>query len=186
MTYPTLNQRLQSGLPVSLAVAFIFAKKTLVLHSLRRFGSLTCPLLSDSLPVSGQTPCAPRSLITLCPFCMAYSWLPVTDWLPKFWSDLNSFPHSLAGQRPHRYYTQYLRGIQVFSVYRFWECVDFGSDDFPIAAQDGQLSHLNQPGFHPTLICKRYNVGIPTELANYGRRSRNQICGRHRGIHRAS
>jgi hypothetical protein len=30
VTYPTLNQRLQSGLPVSLAVAFDFARKTLV------------------------------------------------------------------------------------------------------------------------------------------------------------
>jgi hypothetical protein len=28
-----------------------------------------------------------------------------------------------------------------------------------------QTSHLNQPGFHPTPICKRYGVGIPAELA---------------------
>ncbi len=56
--------------------------------------------------------------------------------------------------------------MQPLSVYRFWECVDFGGDDFSVALQDGQSSHLNQPGFHPTLICKRYSVGIPTELAN--------------------
>ncbi|WP_293155445.1 MULTISPECIES: hypothetical protein [unclassified Microcoleus] len=29
----------------------------------------------------------------------------------------------------------------------------------------GQPSHLNKPGFHPTPICKRYDVGIPAELA---------------------
>ncbi|NJK67441.1 MAG: hypothetical protein HC941_13650 [Microcoleus sp. SU_5_3] len=43
--------------------------------------------------------------------------------------------------------------------------VDFGGDDFPVAAQDGQPSHLNQPGFHPTPICKQYGMGIPAELA---------------------
>jgi putative transposase len=32
----------------------------------------------------------------------------------------------------------------------------------------GQPSHLNQPGFHPTPICKRYGVGIPAELAKIG------------------
>jgi len=48
VTYPTLMLRIQSGLPVSMAAAFGFARKTLDLHSLRRFGSLACPLLADS------------------------------------------------------------------------------------------------------------------------------------------
>ncbi|NJM63073.1 MAG: hypothetical protein HC849_27450 [Oscillatoriales cyanobacterium RU_3_3] len=45
--------------------------------------------------------------------------------------------------------------------------VDFGGDDFPVAAQDGQPSHLNQPGFHPTPIYKQYGMGIPAELAKF-------------------
>jgi hypothetical protein len=31
----------------------------------------------------------------------------------------------------------------------------------------GQLPRRNQPGFHPTPICKRYAVGIPAELAKF-------------------
>lgn len=31
----------------------------------------------------------------------------------------------------------------------------------------GQPSHLNKPGFHPTPTCKRYDVGIPAELAKF-------------------
>ncbi|WP_333467656.1 hypothetical protein [Microcoleus sp. herbarium12] len=29
----------------------------------------------------------------------------------------------------------------------------------------GQPSHLNKPGFHPTPICKRYDVGIRAQLS---------------------
>ncbi|MGL5063741.1 MAG: hypothetical protein ACRC62_27460, partial [Microcoleus sp.] len=34
-----------------------------------------------------------------------------------------------------------------------------------LSCEIGQPPHRNQPGFHPTPICKRYVVGIPAELA---------------------
>ncbi|MGL5059329.1 MAG: hypothetical protein ACRC62_05040, partial [Microcoleus sp.] len=36
-----------------------------------------------------------------------------------------------------------------------------------LSCEIGQPPHRNQPGFHPTPICKRYVVGIRAELANF-------------------
>jgi len=46
----------------------------------------------------------PKELMALRPYRMACSWLPVTVWLPRLRSGLDSLPHALAGHRPYRYY----------------------------------------------------------------------------------
>jgi hypothetical protein len=79
VTYPTLMLRIQSGLPVSMAVAFDITRKSLVLHSLRRFGSLVCPLLAGSFTCLRADSLRPKELITLRPFRMACVLLPVTE-----------------------------------------------------------------------------------------------------------
>lgn len=62
---PTLMLRIQSGLPVSSAVTRAPTRRELVLHSVRRFGSLPCPSLAYSLHCIRADSLRPKELMCL-------------------------------------------------------------------------------------------------------------------------